>query len=177
MKNAGFSCEVLVATTSSRSISRFFRFIDKVCRISPGREVEELCRVIEQEKMDVLIPTAVRDISLVSRSKTVFEALCTMVAVPTIHQLNESISKYAFSQQMIQNDIPTPQNYRLDELPEVSSNLSFPLIVKPVCGSGGIGIKRIDTQSKLQKLVFRQVSNFGFPPALSAHFCVAKILM
>jgi len=153
LKNAGFDCEVLVATTSSRSVSRFSRFIDKVCRISPGQEVEELCRVIEKEKIDVLLPTAVRDINLVSRNKTVFQALCTIVAVPTTHQLNESISKYAFSQQMVQNDIPIPETYRLDKLPEVFSNLSLPLIVKPVCGSGGIGIRRIDTQSELQKLV------------------------
>ena len=110
-----FSCKLSKSVTLTRE--------------SGEAELYALCkRVFEQTgQKPALMPVGAQTLEIVSRSQEYFENVCGLL-VPTLQQLELFNDKSRVGALAKTLGIPVPREY------DISDSLSFPVVVKPVCG-------------------------------------------
>ena len=158
------SSRILGASTEKRCSALYSRFIDKIFFIQKGREVEELLELIAGQQVDLLIPCSIFSISLVSEHLEVFSAHCKVVSLPSGIQLQNTENKLRFHRLMESGNISTPKTIALTEnwREELHANkLTYPLICKPIQGSGGMGIVKLTSEADLLETISDDPARIG----------------
>jgi predicted ATP-grasp superfamily ATP-dependent carboligase len=133
----------------SRHTNQFF--------IYPKEEGEErrlavINDILKYKKIDVILPIDEPTIRLLSVHKETLLKQTSVVHLPLTDTFDVASNKWLLAEWLIKNRIPHPPTllYCRDESFEKAiSGFSFPVLIKPVRGSGGTGIKYFEDRKAL----------------------------
>lgn len=152
LKNNGERTVVVVGTDMKEdaTINQMCDIVRLVPSASSPNYINEVLRVCEEEKVDVLIPGISQELPRLQKRKLEFEAIGTKVSISDGDGLiiaNDKIALYEF---MKANDFKIPE-YRIaksyDEFIKACDSIGYPnkgICVKIKDGSGSRGIRIID---------------------------------
>ncbi|MDQ0859283.1 ATP-grasp domain-containing protein [Bacillus sp. V2I10] len=125
-------------------------FSDKhmiVPKISSPKYLEELINICKQESIHLIIPLIDTELTLLAKSRTLFEEIGVKVLVSSV-ELNEIASDktktYDF---FVEKGLQTPKVYTNEELDKKA--FRFPLLIKPLDGSSSKGVTKILNEKEL----------------------------
>jgi predicted ATP-grasp superfamily ATP-dependent carboligase len=116
-------------------------------------------RLIERNKIDVLLPTGEEWIAFVASHREVLSRFVALPPLPDPACLAIANNKWLFAQFLEENDIPGPTTILVtcdDHFEEALRNINFPVLIKPVEASGGHGIMCFEKPSELKPYLEQQ---------------------
>ncbi|MCB1119517.1 MAG: carboxylate--amine ligase [Chlamydiia bacterium] len=150
--------EVFVAGTSSLYLSRYSKCVKRAFvvpspRFEPKAYVAEIVEIVEQEKIDLLLPVW-EDGFVIAQDKGLFPSYCSVMVAdyPLIQTLH---NKWTFSQQMKQMGLNCPETVLLNR-PEDLHNIPFdpPYAIKKSYTRAAQDVMRCDSVNDLPALTF-----------------------
>ncbi|PZX59153.1 putative ATP-grasp superfamily ATP-dependent carboligase [Algoriphagus ratkowskyi] len=133
----------------SRHITKFLHY--------PNVETEEgklkaIIEAIEETNADILLPIDIEFIRLAAANKDILSKLIAVAPIPEIEAFDTANDKWLLSKWLKVNDLPQPETILFkstDNLDDIISTLTFPIILKPIIGCGGRGIQIIKNIQEL----------------------------
>lgn len=115
--------------------------------------VDEIINIVKKENIDVLLPSSFDCIRLASRYRKAFEAHCHLMPTPDLETISELDDKNRFYLFCKKHGIAHPASHLIEKQEDINSKealaLSFPLILKPVLGSGEEGLQIFQSRSEM----------------------------
>lgn len=118
--------------------------------------LHDLRTAIKESNADVLLPVVESGIRLLANHGDTLKTEIAIVPVPDVDTLDLVGNKHALAVFLARHHIPSPPTFAVTSVEELERNanqLSFPLLLKPARGCGGIGIERFDTAPALLSFV------------------------
>jgi carbamoyl-phosphate synthase large subunit len=116
---------------------------DKSLQVSPctsPRFATDLLHICEKEKVTLVVPTIDPELPILAEQQPQFKALGTRILVSSPAIVSMARDKTATAEFLKRNGIPSPRTAPLAELLSQRERWPWPLILKPVSGSGSVGI-------------------------------------
>ncbi len=121
---------------------------------SSEQKFEEIRDTVKRLEVDILLPVDVPTIELVARNKNKFDSIVALPPIASVESINIAADKGKLGELLKKNNLPSPRTvfFRDGEFDaQEISNLTFPVLIKPIDGVGGRGIKFFDTLLELKK--------------------------
>ncbi len=132
--------------------SRFSRHISSFTQIPKKITDQDLIEILKQnildKKIDILLPVFVQQIKFLSKYRESFQQLTNFI-IPNIGDFNTANNKWKLNNFLDDNSLNKPITYDVTRLNKVKDILSFPVLLKPVYGVGGEGIKKAENIEEL----------------------------
>jgi predicted ATP-grasp superfamily ATP-dependent carboligase len=146
-----------IHTTVVARVKHAMAFYSKYCdhRVISPFDLDFFLRLSED---DIVMPMDEDVMLLLSKNKMKCKCKLPFPDYPTLEKV---INKSLLVKHAIKNNIPTPKTHfvnKSDDLDEISKELNFPVLIKPVRGSGGGGITCVDSPDVF-KGVYKHVLN------------------
>lgn len=163
MKNFRASMEEgsrIIATDNSPYAPALY-FADKqylVPRIDSPEYIDTILDICKKEAINAVTTFIDPEIMILAKNREKFEALGVEVLAPYTETAELCFDKYEFYKYLVSKGIRTPKTYgTFDEVKAAIDNdeVSLPVFVKPRCGSGSVGARKINTLEMLKE-VFEQ---------------------
>jgi carbamoyl-phosphate synthase large subunit len=109
----------------------------------PDRYIEKIKDIIETEKIDIVIPLIDPELSLLAQEKEKRLKSSTMILISNKEMVDIAFDKYKTYQFFKKIGLPTPRTYLLEDALQLGKDETqqlFPALLKPRCGSAGIGL-------------------------------------
>ena len=152
--------EVIVLSNNKSAPIRFSRYCFQFISYSEGNsEEEKLNAIINKLKeldIDVVLPVDIKTIYLFSKYKERISKLATIAPLPDFDSFNTSNDKWLLALWLEENNIPYPNTIQYDAsigFQNTTDYLTYPILIKPRLGSGGVGIEVFDDASNLEVFV------------------------
>ncbi len=163
MKNFRASMEEgsrIIATDNSQYAPALY-FADKqylVPRIDSPEYIDTILDICKKEEINAVTTFIDPEIMILAKNREKFEALGVEVLAPYTDTAELCFDKYEFYKYLVSKGIRTPKTY--GTFAEVKAaidknEVSLPVFVKPRCGSGSVGARKINTLEMLKE-VFEQ---------------------
>lgn len=153
IRSLGTLPEVIMHTLSaqngSRSISERSRYITSLHRFGSTDKEErtnELLAVIEEMEADILLPVEEEYVRWVITLKQRLETRVCLPPLPSLHLFDSLVHKGSLGRLLKRYDFPGPAIHSISSTP---AEAGYPCLLKPVRGSSGHGIKRIENRYEL----------------------------
>lgn len=149
--------QVVVISEHKYAPIRFSRYVKKFIHFPFGDNENYLAgimEVIKKTKADVLLPVGVRAVRLIIEKKETFAKVIANITTPEIHSFDIADDKWLLSRWLKENNIAHPKTLLFspdDNLEEIISKISFPIIVKPRVGWGGKGIEIFENNDQFEE--------------------------
>lgn len=120
--------------------------------ITDNREVflEELIAVIKAKNIDILLPVDEYFSKLVVTFQDQLNPHTIVPSLPSAELLATLTHKDRLGSLLTEIGLPSARMYNAKTLePEILESYTFPYVLKPICGSSGLGIKKIGTKALL----------------------------
>lgn len=147
----------IVLSKNWKSGTRFSRYTSKFIYDWGGNTKEErlnkIIHYIKETNPDILLPVDIECIRLIAENKEKVANLTAIAPIPEVGSFDIADDKWRLSVWLKENNIPHPETVLFTpamDLDEVTSLITFPIIIKPRRGSGGKGIYIIKTPEELQ---------------------------
>lgn len=112
--------------------------------------IQTLLNICKKEKVNVLLPCYEKETIKISKNRYLFEQQGTRLLLPPHETVLACCDKFKTAQQARKAGIPHPKTYLIQENSDLKRlDLAFPLVVKPVQGSGARGIEYPQNQKEL----------------------------
>ncbi len=134
----GSDVDIETSAAARRADQAFF-----VPKISSPEFVPKLAALCEKERVDLVIPTIDPGIMVFSESRDRFAAVGTNVVVSDHAVARISNNKLRTYEFLAGAGLPTPRTFTVDDARNDSTRFSFPVMAKPISGSGSVGIRQI----------------------------------
>ena len=163
MKNFRASMEEgsrIIATDNSPYAPALY-FADKqylVPRIDAPEYIDTIMDICKKEEINAVTTFIDPEIMILAKNREKFEALGVEVLAPYTETAELCFDKYEFYKYLVSKGIRTPRTYgTFEEVKAAIDNgeVSLPVFVKPRCGSGSVGARKINTLEMLKE-VFEQ---------------------
>ena len=125
-----------------------------VPRIDAPDYIATILDICKMEEIQVLTTLIDPEIMLLAEHRADFEAIGVEVLAPYLKTAQTAFDKFEMYKYLVQEGIRTPLTYGdVDSFKEGLSQkaISFPVFVKPRCGSASIGARRIDDMESLDQ--------------------------
>lgn len=149
---------VYVLSNSPWTSIRFSRYTKQLflCPMEDGDQgrLNALLRIVKERKIDVVLTIDEPTIRYLAENGGELRKYTAIAPLPKVETFDIVSNKWLFSQWLIKNmiQIPTTVLYQSDESIEKNlSILTFPVLIKPIKGNGGIGIKFFDDPVSLRE--------------------------
>lgn len=149
--------KIFVLSNKNNSPVRYSRYVSKYLSYSSDGTKEKylaaIIDAIESTNADILLPLDVGAIRLVAEYNDSLSRIIAVAPVPEVNSFDSANDKWLLSLWLKENGITHPETSlfkKNQNLDEVISTLTFPIIIKPTLGFGGNGIKIIQTAEELQ---------------------------
>jgi D-aspartate ligase len=109
--------------------------------------LDEVIQIIEDKKINIVFPASEEGFKLVSNYREKLSNLCRIVSLPSHEDLYTAFDKWDLYLLLKQHNIPVPETFLLTES-EQFKHFSYPVLLKPIDGSGGKNIQKLDTFDK-----------------------------
>lgn len=139
-----------VAYVSRKTSNKILGVCD---RTDPDGTAEQVRKLLESGKFDVVIPTADFSAKLLSDNLEEFKKYAKIMS-NTKEVYGIAGDKVETMRVCMENDIPCPKTLLgITDIDEVlDSDIAYPIVVKPRVGYGAIGFKKISSREKLEEL-------------------------
>lgn len=125
-----------------------------VPRISDRRHIPQLLKLVEHEKIDLIIPLIDSDLLSLARARSRFERVGCRVLISDERVIEACADKLLTYQTLTDAGIDTPRTWSADDIKRVKRH-RFPYFLKPREGSAGVGLFRVDNADELRVLLKR----------------------
>lgn len=118
-----------------------------------ARFVDDLARIIERERVDVLIPV-LEETYMVARNRERLGGLAGL-CMAEYRDMVGLHDKGALRELAARCDVPMPDTLPLSDIattPELADSLTFPVVVKPRQGGGGWAVEEVGTAARLREV-------------------------
>ncbi|NWJ50649.1 MAG: ATP-grasp domain-containing protein [Bacteroidetes bacterium] len=135
----------------SRYINHFFSYPKEE---GDERRLVAINDIVKKKKIDIILPVEQQAIRLFSRNSETLSKLTSIVHLPKTEAFDIARNKWWLAEWLKKNHIPSPPTvlYQSNvKFEETLSTLSFPVLLKPIFGSGGNGIKYFENASALNR--------------------------
>jgi carbamoyl-phosphate synthase large subunit len=116
----------------------------KVPRCTTPEFVSELADICGTENVRLVVPTIDTELQMLADHQQEFKATGARVVVSSPSVVRMARDKAATARFLSEHGIPTPRTAFLGELLAVPDSWSWPVILKPLSGSGSLGIRRAE---------------------------------
>ena len=126
-----------------------------VPRITDEGYLDKILEICKQESIDGVISLIDPELSLIAKHKSEFEAVGATVIESDYHVCEKTLNKYEMYQWLIEHGYRCAKSYVDKELffkDEAEGKISFPVFVKPICGSASIAISKVYDRETLELL-------------------------
>ena len=138
------------AYVDHRSLSRFSRFIHRSHRLDRNDLIGSIRAVIDSCGADVLLPVSGPGIAFVAQYAHMLEDLVRLVPTPSPAAIGSVNDKWMFAQRLQAAGIPAPATALFDRPERLDEfDRDLPVLLKPRCGSGGLGIVLFDRPAEV----------------------------
>ncbi len=144
-----------VLAVDCSSASAAYHLADAAWKVPPCDSPEfiptmlELCR---REAVSLLVPTIDPELPVYAGALQRFSDLGVTVAVSGTSAIEVAADKVASHAWLVSHGFPTVRQASPEDVLAAPDEWQFPLIAKPVRGSAGIGVQRIDSREALSLL-------------------------
>ena len=124
-------------------------------RMSESDYEDKLKALLLEKKPSLVLSLIDPELSVLARMRPELEAQGTKVMISNPELVEMSFDKYAFSKALREAGLPSVPTYKPAEALQAldAGELTFPLFVKPQCGSASIRINRVTTRQELEALL------------------------
>jgi len=141
---------VKVVGVDSHPLSIGFYFVEVGYCIPKADESEyipTLLKICKKEKVDAILPAVDEELVVLANHKDEFEKIGSFVVIPTKEVVDTCFDKLKTYKFFVQNNIPTPISF--DALKVNLKEITYPQIIKPRFGRGGLHVYKINNQKEL----------------------------
>ncbi|HEX6981141.1 MAG TPA: ATP-grasp domain-containing protein [Balneolaceae bacterium] len=118
--------------------------------------VKKLINKIEETGAQILFPIDERDVRILSLSRHKLKNHVYLPPLPEASTLDKLVYKNRLADFLQNNDFPYAATYRLDRLNTAAIDDEFyPYLLKPIRGSSGQNIKRVDNKNELAESLLK----------------------
>lgn len=130
------------------------RLIISIYKMNTQEYLNEVIKFMENTGTAIVFAASEEGFKFVSQYRNKLSKLCKVIALPSQEALDTAFDKWKLSLILKQNNVPIPQTSLLNRLDNFSS-FNYPVIIKPINGSGGKNIQKFDKYSKeyFQKII------------------------
>jgi predicted ATP-grasp superfamily ATP-dependent carboligase len=113
--------------------------------------LQALEEIVAKHRIDVLLPTETKGISFAIQHRDVLSKFVAIPPLPDQKSFEIANDKWLLSKFLEENDIQGPKTILLteDNLEKRLQDLEYPVLLKPIHGWGGDGVKRFGTPSEI----------------------------
>ncbi len=164
LKAANRKLKIYILTPSDKLSSKnswltFYkssRYVDQVIvsknRMDSVDYLYEISDFIKNNNIEVVLPASELGFNFVSKTREDLSALCHLAALPSHDALNIAFNKWTLSVFLKKHTISTPKTILLEEF-QLINQLSYPVLLKPVYGSGGENIQKYNSPEEIKSAV------------------------
>ena len=143
--------------------SRFSRHLSSFTHYD-GQEREKIqvkffLEMIVEKGIDVILPSNVPAIRMISKHKEKFERLGLKISLPSVESLDIANSKWNLAEFLNKNDLPIPKTFFLNSQ-NINELDEFPILFKPLSGWNGSGFQLIKNKEGLKSLRTSKIKNY-----------------
>ena len=146
----------IVATDNSSTAPALYcadkRYVVKKV-LDPGY-LDEIIDICKKEKIKAITTLIDPEITVLANNRDMFLAKGIIPLVPDKHSADLCFNKFEMYKYLVSKGIKTPLTFHdLDEfkLAYYNGEISFPVFIKPICGSGSVGAHKVDSLDILEK--------------------------
>ena len=137
-------------------VSRFSRYTTQFFSYSKlngdkGR-LNEINKIIRKKKIDIILPVDEPLIHLLSKQREKLERNIPIAPIPNTEVLEIAQDKWLLAEWLKKEQLPSPPTILFQNNATFSATLSlltFPVLLKPVYGGGGLGIRLFENAAEL----------------------------
>lgn len=126
-----------------------------VPRISDRRHIPELLRLVQRERIDLIIPLIDSDLLAISRAAKRFARVGCRALISNERVIEICADKLQTYKTLSGADIDTPQTWSAHQIRRLKRH-RFPYFLKPRTGSAGVGLHRVNNADELRVFLKRQ---------------------
>lgn len=116
----------------------------------------ELVSIIEKTGAKILLPVEEKNVRMISLLKHKLKDHIHLPPLPSTHTFDALVYKNKLDELLEAFNLPHPKTYDLRRrVSSINSNEKYPCLLKPVRGSSGVGIKKIENRN----LLFQNLKN------------------
>lgn len=134
-------------------ITNFSKYISSHSYINTDNKevfIEELISVIKAKNVDILLPVDEYFTKIVVTLQDQLKPHTILPSLPNADLMEMLIHKDRLGALLTEIGLPSAEIYNMETLdPGVLEPHTFPYVLKPICGSSGVGIKRVNTKALL----------------------------
>lgn len=136
----------------SRHTKRFFSFPNDE---GDERRLSSIIDIIKKYKIDIVLPVDEPTIRLLSLHRDTLSPLTSLVALPQTETFDRACNKWLLAGWLFSHHLPHPPTlfYNANI---TGSSLTFPVLIKPIIGSGGFGIRYFNNPDDLHNYINAQ---------------------
>ncbi len=109
--------------------------------------LDEVIRIIQNRGIDIICPASEEGFKFVSKYRDKLSKFCRVVALPSDEVLHTAFDKWKLYLFLKKHNIPTPETVIVKGVEQISQ-LNYPVLLKPINGSGGKNIQKFDSSTK-----------------------------
>jgi D-aspartate ligase len=106
--------------------------------------LDEVIRIIENTEIDIIFPASEEGFKFVSTRRDKLSSFCKVVALPSHDTLYTAFDKWSLYLFLKKHNIPMPKTVLFREMEQLSK-FNYPVLLKPIDGSGGKNIEKLDS--------------------------------
>lgn len=158
---------IRIVGTDMKEIIPAKYLVDKFYTVPPGRNenyIAEMLKIVEKEKIDVILPLATFELDALSKHKKLFEERGCEICISDYDAINIANDRSKLYSTLSEEDfipkfrIPTDW----EDLEKKIEELGFPeksVVIKPFVSHGSIGLRIIDNERDLFDLYINEKPN------------------
>jgi len=164
--NSKFKIDVIVSSEEVSNQNEWLYFykhsayIDNLVisenRMNSTKYLDEVIRIIQTQGINIIFPAAEEGFKFVSKYRDIFSKFCRVVALPSEEALDTAFDKWKLHLFLKKHNITIPDTVLLKDI-EKNNQFNYPVILKPINGSGGENIQKFDS---LEKENFQVICNY-----------------
>jgi carbamoyl-phosphate synthase large subunit len=155
-KSLGDKLKIVVTDNSPYAPALEFADVSyKVPLIHDKAYIPMILDICKKEKIDAVTTLIDPEIDILASNRGAFEKLGVTVLAPYLETAKLCFDKYEMSKYLNQNGINTVKTFgTFEEFKKDfdEGKIDFPVFVKPRCGSGSVGARRVDTLEMLDEV-------------------------
>ena len=136
--------------------------------------MNEIIGIIKKERIDVLVPSSFGCIKITSKHREQFQKYADVMPTPKLETIDELDNKYSFFKFCKKNSIAHPVSFLLSQVSDLrkieSNPIQYPVIVKPVLGSGEKGLEIFQNFDDMRKFYENKSASTSLPALVQEYF-------
>lgn len=117
-------------------------------KIDSAEYLDEVVYTVKNRRIGIIYPASEEGFKFVSKSRDKLSNFCKVAVLPSHDALHIAFDKGKLGKFLQEQKIPTPKTVSVANF-QHEANLNYPILFKPVLGSGGKGIQKFNSPDEI----------------------------